>query len=428
MTGSSTQASGGAFSSLKIRDYRVLWWAGLFSFMSVQMQFLLRGILAWDLTLRERSVGTVYFFFGLSMLVTTLMGGVAADRLPKRLVLLVSQSFITAAAVGMGIVVVTDREEFWMLLVAAVMQGGSFGFLGPARVAFSAELVGREQIGNAIALTMLSMNGTRVFAPALAGALAGIAFIGIGGAYLVAGACSVLSLAAMFRLPAGEPTGAGGGSKNPLADISNGVRYVFSVPRLRRLVLMSFIVIVFGFNYVSFIPVYVKDVFGETDAWVGYFSSVGAIGAVAAAYPLASRADSPLARRIMIIAGVAFGGLVIGLAYSPWLALSLLTMVGIGAANTTFQSLSATLAITESDPGYQGRVQSIMQLSFAGFGLAALPLGQLAEMVGLRNAMGVMGAVVVAASLGYEFFEARDRSTELASSQTASVAGVVATR
>ena len=99
----------------------LLWWAGLFSFMSVQMQFLLRGILAWDLTLRERSVGTVYFFFGLSMLVTTLMGGVAADRLPKRMVLLASQSVLMLSAVGLGIAVVVGREQFWMLLVASVI-------------------------------------------------------------------------------------------------------------------------------------------------------------------------------------------------------------------------------------------------------------------------------------------------------------------
>ncbi len=409
MTDRTPTPRGGAFSSLAIRDYRILWWAGLFSFMSVQMQFLLRGILAWDLTLRERSVGTVYFFFGASMLITTLMGGVAADRLPKRIVLLVSQSCITLAAVGMGIAVVTGREEFWMLLLASVMQGGSFGFLGPARVAFSAELVGRDQIGNAIALTMLSMNGTRVFAPALAGALAGVAFIGIGGAYLVAAACSVFSLFAMFLLPAGKPS-ANTVAKNPLAEIADGVRYVAGVPNLRRLILTSFIIIMFGFNYVSFIPVYVKDIFGETDAWVGYFSSIGALGAVAAAYPLASRSDSPRAKQIMILAGIAFGGIVVALAYSPWLLLSLATMIGIGAANTAFQSLSATLAITESDPSYQGRVQSIMQLSFAGFGLAALPLGQLAEIIGLRNSMGIMGGVVVAAAILYGIAERRARS------------------
>ncbi|MEZ5340099.1 MAG: MFS transporter [Acidimicrobiales bacterium] len=369
MASDSSATRGGTFASLQNRDYKVLWWAGLFSFMSVQMQFLLRGILAWDLTESERSVGTVYFFFGVSMLITTLMGGVAADRLPKRLVLLVSQSFIALAAVGMGIAVVSGQERFWMLLVAAVMQGGSFGFLGPARVAFSSELVGRDQIGNAIALTMLSMNGTRVFAPTMAGILAGITFIGIGGAYLVAGACSVLSLVAMVLLPAGKPI-ANAAPKNPVKEVADGIRYVASVPRLRRLVLMSTIVIMFGFNYVSFVPVYVKDIFGESDAWVGYLSSVGAVGAVVSALFVASHADSPRARQILVVSGLAFGALVVALAYTPSLLLALLIMVVLGAANTAYQSVSATLAITDSDPEYQGRVQSLMQLSFAGFGLA----------------------------------------------------------
>ena len=149
------------------------------------MQFLLRGVLAWDLTEREGALGLVYLCFGVTMLVATPLGGVASDRLPNRRVLLVSQSVLLAGALGMGIVVVTDVVQFWMLLVASVAQGLAFGFYGPARVAFAAKLVGPDQLGNAITLSMLSLNGTRVFAPAFAGMLAGIAFFGIGGAYLV---------------------------------------------------------------------------------------------------------------------------------------------------------------------------------------------------------------------------------------------------
>jgi len=166
-----------AFSSLQVPEYRVLWWAGLFSFMSVQMQFLLRGILAWDLTERESALGLTYLLFGAAMLVSTPLGGVATDRFAKKWVLFVSQSLIAVAAIGMGVVVVLDIAEFWMLLLTAVAQGGAFGFYGPARVAFAADLVGRDQLGNAITLTMLSMNGTRVFAPSLAGVLAGISIV-----------------------------------------------------------------------------------------------------------------------------------------------------------------------------------------------------------------------------------------------------------
>ena len=234
-----------SFSSLQIPDYRRLWWAGTFSFMAVQMQFLLRGILAWDLTARDGAIGLVYLFFGGTMLVATPLGGVAADRLPKRTVMLWSQLVLTVGAAGMGLAVVTDVVEFWMLLIAGVLQGTAFGFYGPARVAFTTELVGRDQLGNAITLSLLSMNGTRVVAPSFAGALAGIALFGIGGAYLVASAFSFLSFLEVLRLP--KTTIADDlPPARPVAELIDGVRYVRARRSLRRLIVSSFVVIMFG--------------------------------------------------------------------------------------------------------------------------------------------------------------------------------------
>ena len=128
----------------------MLWWAGVFSFMSVQGQFVLRGLLAWDLTEREGALGLVYLVFGLTMLVGTPFGGVVADRLAKRSVLLWSQSLIFVAAAAMAFVVLTNVVTFWMLLLASMAQGLAFAFYGPARIAMAAELVGRDQLGNAI--------------------------------------------------------------------------------------------------------------------------------------------------------------------------------------------------------------------------------------------------------------------------------------
>ncbi|MBV1893406.1 MAG: MFS transporter, partial [Ilumatobacteraceae bacterium] len=123
--------AGAAFSSLRIPEYKRLWWSGTFSFMSVQMQFLLRGVLAWDLTEREGALGLVYLCFGVAMLISTPLGGVAADRLPKRRVLLVSQGVLLSSAAGMGFAVITDQLQFWMLAIAALAQGAAFGFYGP---------------------------------------------------------------------------------------------------------------------------------------------------------------------------------------------------------------------------------------------------------------------------------------------------------
>lgn len=393
-----------SFASLQNLDYRKLWWAGTFSFMAVQMQFLLRGVLAWDLTERESALGFVYLCFGIALLISTPLGGVAADRLPKRRVLLVSQGALLLAAVVMGVVVLTDTVQFWMLLVAALTQGIAFGFYGPTRVAFTSEIVGRDQLGNAITLSMLSMNGTRVIAPALAGALAGIVFIGIGGAYIVSATMSTLSFVLLLRCPSGSTPRSTSKAK-PLAEIADGVRYVAARPHLRRLVLSSFVIIMFGFNYVAFIPALVKGEFDLGDGWVGIIMSASSIGAVAVAVPLASRADGSGVWRLMVGSGLVFGAAVMALGLSPVFGIGVLVVVFIGAGTTGYQSLSNTIALNMTEDTHQGRVQSLMMLSFAGFGIAAAPLGLLAEAIGLRQAIFVMGAITFTTVVGYALLE-----------------------
>ena len=255
------------------------------------MQFLLRGVLAWDLTEREGALGLVYLCFGVTMLVATPLGGVASDRLPNRRVLLVSQSVLLAGALGMGIVVVTDVVQFWMLLVASVAQGLAFGFYGPARVAFAAKLVGPDQLGNAItpvdaepqrhsrlrACLRRNARRHRVLRdrrriPRQRGVL-GRAFV------------------QLLRCPDGAVTQQASG-RHPFTDIADGVRYVAAFPALRRLLVSSFFVIMFGFNYVAFIPALVKgDLRPRRRLWVGVLMSASALGAVAVALPLARRAD-----------------------------------------------------------------------------------------------------------------------------------------
>jgi predicted MFS family arabinose efflux permease len=161
----------------------------------------------------------------------------------------------------------------------------------------------------------------------------------------------------------------------------------------------------FGFNYVAFYPALVKGTYGLGDEWVGYISSASALGAVAVSLPLAARADSAWARLAMTVAGVCFGlGVVaVGLAGTFWVAFGVICF--IGGATTIFQSLSNTLALAMADDSHQGRVQSLMQLSFAGFGIAALPLGGLAELIGLEPTIMIMGIVATAASVMYAVFE-----------------------
>ncbi len=385
----------GRFAALQQRDFRVLWIGALFSFMGVQMQFFLRGILAWDLTERADALGLVYFVLGVSLLVATPLGGVASDRFPKRTLMLVSQSGTFVAPLLLSIAVLADVVAYWMLVGSAVLQGTAFGFFGPARVAMARDLVGRENLGNAIGLQSLAMNGTRTLAPSLAGALVGWSAFGIGPTYIVATLLAVGAMIATALLP--NPPAVLGGAARPVADIMAGIRYVRATPEIRGVVAATFAVLMFAFSYVSFIPALVEGEFGLEEQHVGYFTSAGSVGALLAGLWVAGVADSPRAPWIMAVAGMLFGLSVVGLGLAPSFGVAVAIVAFAGASTTTFQTLSNTLALQAAADEFGGRVQSILQLGFAGFGMAALPLGVLAERIGLRTALVIMGSIAAAA-------------------------------
>ncbi len=393
------------FATLSVPAFRALWLSGVFSFMAIQMQFLLRGWLAWDLTGRESALGTVFFFFGVALLVATPLGGVAADRLAKRPLLIAGQLILLLTALGMGIALATGVIAFWMLVLSSALQGLMFGLIGPARISMTSELVGRERMGNAITLSSLSLSGSRVFAPSLAGILAGWALVGLSGTYFVSSALAGLSLVLLVGLPGAPQTQrkitAARARTNPFADLGRGIRYAMARPSLRRTILVSLFVMMFGFNYIAFMPAFVEGEFGLGVFEVGLISSVGSIGAVVAATLLARHADGPRAGVLLIGFGFGFGITVGVLSFMPNFWLGCLISLGVGASSTGFMSLTQTLGMRATAEPYQGRVQSLLQLPFAMFALMALPLGALAEWVGVRNALLTMGVGVVAAMALY---------------------------
>ncbi|WP_419854034.1 MFS transporter [Candidatus Poriferisodalis sp.] len=398
------------FAALGVPAFRLLWLSGVFSFMSIQMQFLLRSLLAWDLTESEGALGIVFFAFGLALGVSTLFGGVAADRLSKRRLMLFGQLVLLLGSIGMGLALATDVIQFWMLLVSSALQGLMFGLIGPARISMTTELVGRERLGNAITLSSLSLSGSRVIAPTGAGLLAGWALFGLAGAYFVSAAIATLSYVLLLPLPEtskreDSPTGATRLARlavgNPLAEIRQGIRYAMSRPELRRPILTSIIVIMFGFSYVAFQPALVEGVFGLGDRQVGFISGASSIGAVAASIVLASRADSTSAGSILVGLGYAFGVSVIILSGAPNYMWALVITAAVGGASTGFISLVQTIVMRGTDEAYQGRVQSLVQLPFAAFAIAAAPLGVLAEWAGVRAMFLTMGIAVTLSMVVY---------------------------
>ncbi|MFN0096106.1 MAG: MFS transporter [Dehalococcoidia bacterium] len=384
------------FFSLEEPQFRLMWFGTLFSFLGMQMQVIARGYLAYDLTGKNTALGGVMLAFGVPQLLLGLWGGVVADRLPKRTVLWVSQTVVAANSAWIALMLGLDMLEYWMLIVAGVVQGAGFAFIGPARQAFIGDLVGREALGNAVVLQQLSMNSTRVIGPSIAGFLIAMPFVGAAGVYLLTTLGFCVAMGALFWLPAGNPK-PGATEKSPLADLRDGVRYVLGRRAILLLILSSFALVMVGFPYQSFTASLAKSVYGEGSGGLGLLSSVAAVGAVAATLVVAMMAGSKRAWAVQAISGAGFGVGLIALGMTDTLLTGMVVMIFVGAAASAFQAMNNSLTMQLTEGNYHGRVQALNMMSWSLFGLASLPLGILADHIGLQDTLMVMGAICVAA-------------------------------
>ncbi len=379
------------FDALSIRSYRVLWIGTLFSFVAFMMSTTAQSLVAFDLTGNNRAVGSVMFGQGVAMLVLTPFGGAIADRVSKRFMLLLCQGIIGLSMFGLGVLIAMDAITVFFLAAGAFVTGMMFSFLGPTRTAYMGDIVDEERRGNAMALTQVGMNATRVFGPSLAGGLMAWSVVGSAGTYFVMAALFVVVVATLAMLPPSK------GSKrhsSMLTDIGLGFRHVRQNPRLLQIVVGFIAVTVLGFPYFVVLPGFTQDVLGTGKAGFGLMVSVSAIGGLVMSLLVAGLADSPKAPMIQLLASLGLGVALILTGLAPNYAVALITMMFVGAGGSAFQTLNNSIAMKESDPEYFGRVMSLMMLAWSFNGLIGLPLGMLADAAGERTVLISMGAGV----------------------------------
>jgi MFS family permease len=360
----------------------------------VMGQAVARGWLARDLTGNNTGLGGVMLAFGIAMLVATPWGGVAADRFPKRSVLLVSVSLLVVSSSLIGLAVVADVIEYWMLLVASAIQATAFALYLPTRIAFIAEVVEPAAIGPAIMLSQTTQEAMRVFAPALAGVLIGLSWFGVGGVFLLAAATSTLAGVILLGLPPGAPRTVS--TRSPIAEMTDAFRYVRARSSLGLVALVTIGVVVIAFPYLTFLPTLADERFDVGARGYGVMAGVVGLGAVVAGVVAPRRRwaiHRPWATVAVSGSAVGVALIALGLAEVYWLAL--VALFAVGAAGLMFQTTTQALMLSLSDADYHGRMQSMVVLGFSGFGLAALPLGLLADAVTLRVTLVAMGTVVL---------------------------------
>ena len=405
-----TPADGsGRFAALENRDFRMLFIGGLFTFLTMQVAGVARAWLAFELTGTNTGLGGVMLAFGACSVVAIPYGGMISDRFSKRHVLVLAGAFQAATPVWLGVAVATDTASYWMLLAASVVQGGVISILAPARLSFISEVVGRETITNAIFLSMSTVQLARVVGPAAAGVLIGVAFFGLAGVFFAAGALGALSVVLLIGLPAGarpDPSG-----RSALGDIVDGLRFVRSRPDLMHLLGVSYGVVLVGFPHMAFLPVVAERVHDSGSTGFGLLNAAAAVGAVIGSLALANLERRRL-RPFQVRSALAFGVSLAVFAVMPNFYAALSVMAVVGATSSVFQALNNSLLLTSTPIEYHGRVQSLLMLSFSGFAIAALPIGVIADAVGIRATLVGMGVLVLVVMAVARLAEPRQPAAE----------------
>ena len=195
----------GRFDSLKVSTFQRLWFGGMFVFLAMQTQQIARAWLAFDLTGTNTALGGVLIGFGVSGLFAIPAGGVIADRFDKRIVIVLTQLVNVVTTLAIAGAIETETIAYWMIVLASVIGGATISILAPSRIAMTAELVDREQLTNAVMLSNMSAQVTRVIGPGIAGVLIGISFVGVVGVYYLSALLSVGAVFLSLTLPASPP-------------------------------------------------------------------------------------------------------------------------------------------------------------------------------------------------------------------------------
>lgn len=385
---------------LRTPGFLVLYLNTTFVNLAALGQHIGRAWLAFQLTGSNAALGGTLLAFGVATLVTTPWAGVAADRLSKRLVIQAGVALFVTSSTWIGLAVAFGVVEYWMLIATGVLQGVGFSLFNPARMAFVGEIMPPESVSRAVSLMLVNSELTRVVGPAVAGLVIGTLTHGTEAVFLVSAVLLTIGALLTGALPHGRRS-SDPPDRSPLAELIDGVRYVRGQPLLGALLWCGFGVTVAGLPYMAFLPAVAGDLFDFGSTGYGVLSATSAAGAVVVGTVLARRWVRARETSVLIAGGGMVGVGLLGLALAPTFPLAVTALFTIGGAMLAFQTANQTLLITLSALEYRGRVQGLLHLSLGGFGIVALPLGVLADTVGLRWTLGGMGSACVVIVLGF---------------------------
>jgi MFS family permease len=385
------------FASLAVPNYRLYAGGQIVSLAGTWMQRVAQDWLVLDLSGGSATALGVAAALQFSpTLVLSLWGGVLADRLDKRRALMVLQAGMGLCALVLGVAVVSGVVALWHVYLLCLLLGCFSALDVPVRQAFVSELVGPDQLGNAVALNSLTFNVARIVGPSVAGVLIGLT--GTGWVFLVnavsfAAVITGLALMDPGRLWRADPVPRAPGQ------LREGLRYVRGRPDLVAVLSLVFLVSTFGINFYLTLPLLTRNVFGLGADAYGLLTTLLAVGSVAGAVVAARRVRRPRLR-LVTGAALAFGVLVIAAGSVPSYLVACIVMVPLGFAAIVFTTAANSAVQLSVEPAVRGRVMGLYILLFLGGTPVGAPLlGLLAEHYGGRAPLLVGGVVALVSVL-----------------------------
>ena len=357
------------FKAFTYRDFRLLWLGAFTSSVGTWMQTVAQSWILLTITGKAAYLAWAEGLQQAPFLVFSLVGGVLADRLDRRRILLGSQVVQLSSAFLLAFLVYTNRIEVWVLLFLSFVVGVAMSFGGPAYQALVPTLVDREDVPNAVALNSIQFNLARVIGPVLAGAA--FAALGAAACFGLNGISFFAVIVALLMLRRGAPVAVAHGSV--LENLRAGLSAAHADRRLRGLIGLAFIGSLCAFPLLTFLPVFAKNVFSGDVKLLARLLAVFGTGAVCGAIGAAGLGHIKRRGALAVAMQMAFGSLTIGFALSrtTWLSYALLFLAG-GALMIVF-AMFMTLVQTNVEEAMRGRVVSVYSLAFRG----AMPLGNL---------------------------------------------------
>ncbi len=363
------------FAAFKHYNYR-LWFTGqVVSLLGSWMQMVAQGFYVFELTKNPAFLGLVTFASGLPTIILSLFGGVVADRISKRDLMVITQSVMMVLAFILSALAFTGLATPWLIVILAFLLGVANAFDAPARMAFAIEMVGKEDLGNAIAMNSMMFNLGTAIGPAVSGIV--YAAFGPGWCFFVNGVSYIFIIIAllMMRLPKHiKPVNTG----SSISDIVAGLKYTFAHETIRMLIIGVAVVTIFAFSFMTLLPAWPEKVLGtigtEHSSMVnGFLQSARGVGALLAALTAAALGTANIKGKMLFWSQLLAPVLLVAFALTKTIPLSLAFLFLAGYFLMLFFNTSNVIIQLHVDDRYRGRVMGIYSLAFMGI----IPIGGL---------------------------------------------------